>query len=346
MRVNRLSRKAMLARTNLAASARAKLRPVPATMRAIAIDRYGGPELLTLHTLPVPEPGPKDVLIAVHTAGVGGWDAAIRDGWSPVGRTRFPLVLGADGSGTIVRLGKHVRRFKTGDRVYSYSWRNPQGGFYAEYVAVRMDNVALIPDPPLDLKHAGAVPVTGLTALQGIGDHLDVQTGEHVMIHGASGGVGTLAIQFAKERGAKVLAVASGQDGLALVKNLGADHAVDGHNDDFVEAAFAFAPKGVDAVLVLASGKSVPRCLDALRPGGRLAYPNGVEPALKKRRSPKIIAYDVKVDIREFERLNRAVQKADLNVPIAAEFPLAEAAAAHRHIARGHVLGRITLRVR
>ena len=315
-------------------------------MRAVAIDHYGGPEVLTVHELPVPELAPNEVLIAVHTAGVGGWDADIRDGWNPGGRIQFPLVLGTDGSGTIAQLGSRVRRFKAGDRVYSYTWNSPKGGFYAEYVAVHMDNTARFPDPPLDLKHAGAVPVTGLTALQGIGDHLDVDTGENVMIHGASGAVGTLAIQFAKERGAKVLAVASGRDGVTLVERLGADLAVDGHRDDFVEAAFAFAPKGVDAVLVLGSGDSVPRCLDVLRQGGRLAYPNGVEPALEKRRGLKIIPYDAKVGAREFEKLNNAMKKAHLQVPIAAEFPLEEAAKAHQRIEQGHVLGKIILRVR
>ena len=315
-------------------------------MRAVAIDRYGGPEVLKVHELPVPGLAPNEVLIAVHTAGVGGWDADIRDGWNPGGRIQFPLVLGSDGSGTIAQVGSRVRRFKAGDRVYSYTWKNPKGGFYAEYVAVHMDNTASFPDPPLDLKHAGAVPVTGLTALQGIGDHLDVQTGETVMIHGASGAVGTLAIQFAKERGAKVLAVASGRDGVTLVERLGADLAVDGHRDDFVEAAFAFAPKGVDAVLVLGSGDSVPRCLDVLRQGGRLAYPNGVEPALEKRRGLKIIPYDAKAGVREFEKLNVVIKKARLKVPIAAEFPLEEAAKAHQRIEQGHVLGKIILRVR
>ena len=315
-------------------------------MRAIAIDRYGGPEFLTVHELPVPELAPNEVLIAVHTAGVGGWDADIRDGWNPGGRIQFPLVLGSDGSGTIAQVGSRVRRFKAGDRVYSYTWNSPKGGFYAEYVAVHMDNTARFPDPPLDLKHAGAVPVTGLTALQGIGDHLDVQTGENVMIHGASGAVGTLAIQFAKGRGAKVLAVASGRDGVTLVERLGADLAVDGHRDDFVEAAFAFAPKGVDAVLVLGSGDSVPRCLDVLRQGGRLAFPNGVEPALEKRRGLKIIPYDAKAGVREFEKLNTVIKKARLKVPIAAEFALEDAAKAHRRIKQGHVLGKIILRVR
>jgi NADPH:quinone reductase-like Zn-dependent oxidoreductase len=319
---------------------------LPTTMRAAAIDHYGGPEVLTLHELPVPEVSVKEVLIAVHTAGVGGWDADIREGWNPGGRVRFPVVLGTDGSGTIAQRGSRARRFKEDDRVYAYSWNNPKGGFYAEYVAVHEDKVAPVPDPPLDLKHAGAVPVTGLTALQGIADHLDLQTGENVMIHGASGGVGTLAVQFAKERGARVFGVASGDDGVALVKRLGADDAVDGHKEDFVEAAFRFAPKGIDAVLALGSGESVERCLDVLRQGGRLAYPNGIEPAPKKRRGLKIISYDAEAGVREFEKLNRAIQKAKLQVPIAAEFPLEKAADAHRRIDQGHVLGKIILRVR
>jgi len=326
----------------------ARRQPVPKTMRGAAIDKYGGPEVLTRHELPVPEVGPKEVLIAVHTAGVGGWDADIREGWNPGGRIRFPLVLGVDGSGTIAQLGSRVRRFKMSEEVYAYSWNNPKGGFYAEYVAVPAEVAAPFPNPPLDLRNAGAVPTTGLTALQGIGDHLDVQTGERVMIHGASGGVGTLAIQFAKERGAKVLAVASGRDGVALALRLGADAAVDGHTHDFVEAAFKFAPKGVDAVLALSSGDSVLKCFDALRQGGRLAYPHGIEPAPpeKRRGVLKIIGYDAKAGVKEFEKLNRAVQKAHLQVPIAAEFPLNEAAEAHRRIDQGHVLGKIVLRVR
>ena len=93
---------------------------VPTTMRAAAIDRYGGPEVLTIHVLPVPKLDAGEVLIAVHTAGVGGWDADIRAGWSPGGRPHFPLVLGTDGSGTVAAVGSHVRRFKRGDKVYAY----------------------------------------------------------------------------------------------------------------------------------------------------------------------------------------------------------------------------------
>src|ERR1700730_136517 len=123
----------------------------PKTMRAAAIDRFGGPEVLSIHSLPVPVPDAREVSIALDTAGVGGWDADMREGWSPSGRTRFPLILGTDGSGVIAQVGSRVRRFQVGDKVYAYTWDNPKGGFYAEYVAAPSDNVAHIPKP-LDLK--------------------------------------------------------------------------------------------------------------------------------------------------------------------------------------------------
>src|SRR6185503_160689 len=130
--------------------------------------------------------------------------------------------LGTDGSGVVAAVGSRVRRFKPGDQVYGYSWMNPKGGFYAEYVAIDADKVAPIPRP-LDLKRAGAVPVIGLTALQGIDDALHLKRGENVIVHGASGGVGTMALQFAKLRGARVLATATGKDGAATVRRIGAD---------------------------------------------------------------------------------------------------------------------------
>jgi NADPH2:quinone reductase len=149
---------------------------IPATMRAAAIDRFGGPEVLTLHTLPTPVPDATEVLIAVDTAGVGPWDADIRGGWFPAGRPQFPLVLGTDGAGTVAAVGSRVRRVKVGDPAYSYSWMNPKGGYYAEYVAVPADKVAHTP-AGLDLEHAGAMATTGLTALEGI-DALRVRKGE------------------------------------------------------------------------------------------------------------------------------------------------------------------------
>jgi NADPH:quinone reductase len=319
---------------------------IPKTMQAAALDRSGGPEVLSLHTLPVPTPDQHEILIAVHTAGVGEWDADLREGWSPSGKSpKYPLVLGTDGSGTVAAVGSRVRRFQIGEPVYGFIFDRPQGGFYAEYVVVPVDNAAPVPRP-LDLEHAGAAPASGLTALEGIDDALRVKHDEAVIIHGASGGVGTMAVQFAKLRRARILAIASGQDGVALAKRLGADEAVDGHKGDVRAALRQFAPDGADAMLALAGGDVAEQCIAALRDGGRLAYPNGVDPEPKARRGIEVTPYDGTPGVKEFEHLSRAIEAARARVPIAAEYALADAAKAHERLAQGHILGKVVLRVR
>jgi NADPH2:quinone reductase len=317
---------------------------IPHSMEAAAIDHFGPPETLTLHVLPVPALDAGEVLIALDTAGVGPWDADIREGWYPSGTPRFPLVLGVDGAGIVVAVGSRVRRLKVGEKVYSYSWANRKGGFYAEYVAVAAEKVAPIPKR-LDLKHAGAIATTGLTALQGIDHALRVRKGESVLIHGGSGGVGTLAIQFAKLRGGRVLATGSEREGVELVREMGADIAIDGKHDDLEEAARRFAPDGLDAILALVGGEALERALTTLRADGRLAYPNGIEPEPKKRRRVKVIPYDAKSGVREFEQLNRAVDAVKLRVPIASIFKLENAAKAHQRLAEGHILGKLVLQI-
>src|ERR1700730_10057435 len=216
---------------------------VPRTMFAAAIDRFGGPEVITAHALPVPEVDAGEVLIAVDTAGVGRLADDVREGFFASRKPHFPLFLGYDGAGIIAKVGSRVRRLKVGDEVYSYNWGNPKGGFYAEYVAVAADKVAPIPRR-LDLRHAGAIPTTGLTALQGIDDALGLKKGETIIIHGASGGVGTLAVQFARLRSARVFATASGKEGVELVREMGARGAVDGKRPDVDDHARRFAPDG------------------------------------------------------------------------------------------------------
>jgi NADPH2:quinone reductase len=328
----------------VAAARRAIPGAIPATMRAAAIDQFGGPEALSIHTLPVPEPNAQEVLIALDVAGVGIWDARMRDGAWAEGEENFPLVPGTDGAGTVVSVGARVERLAVGDYVYSYGYANPKGGFCAEYVAVSAGKVALVPDT-LDETHAGAVAAIGLTALQGVDDALELAAGESVIIHGASGNVGMIAVQFAKYRGARVLATASGTDGVDFVRRLGADDVVDGRQDDIVAAAKRFAPAGVDAVLAFVGGKELTRCLDALREGGRVAYPNGIEPEPRKRRGLNIKPYDAEVGPRQFEHLGRAIEEAHLEIPLAEVFSLEDAAKAHERLERGHVLGKIVLRI-
>ncbi|HXB22024.1 MAG TPA: NADP-dependent oxidoreductase [Candidatus Solibacter sp.] len=314
---------------------------IPTTMKAAAIDKFGPPDNLKLHTLPVPKPKPGEVLIALHAAGVGVWDASVRDGsWRPGGRPKFPLVPGTDGAGVVVAKGTRVRRFNLGDRVYASG-----SGFYAEYVAVDAEDVAKVPKP-LDLLQAGAAVVTGLTALEGIDDALRLRRRQTILIYGASGAVGTLAVQFARRRGARVLATASGKDATTLVRRLGADAVIDARGDDAAGQLRSLAPDGIDAILALAGGKELERCLDFVRADGRVAYPNGIEPEPKRRRKIRFIAYDGEPGHAHFAHLNRATTQARLRVPIAASYPLAQAAQAHKRLEQGHVLGRIELKIR
>lgn len=326
----------------IAAAAPAFAAGLPATMQAMAIDRAGGPEVLTVHTLPVPKPAADEVVIALRAAGVAVWDVYLREHPQENKNSAFPYVLGTDGAGVIAALGGQVHGLKIGDPVYSYSWDNEHGGFYAQYVAVPAARVARIPKG-LTMTEAGAIGTTALTAIQGIDDALHVKSGDAVIIHGAAGGVGTLAVQFAKLRGARVLAIASGEDELVLARKLGADAVVDGRQGDVAAAVHAFAPGGADALLALASGDALVHAMAGLRTGATAAYPHGVRPAPQPRDGVKIVGYDAEAGPAEFARLNTAIEAAHLAVPIAAQFPLTDAAQAQARITAGHVLGKVVL---
>jgi len=319
---------------------------VPTHMKAVVIDAPGGPEVMTLRTLPVPTVDADDVLIEVHAAGVAVWDLQIRKSMTWV-KPRFPYVLGSDGSGIVVAIGPSVTRFKVGDAVYGYCWDNLKGGFYAEYVSAPSDCIAKLPKG-ISLEAAGALGASGLTALSGVDRALNLKRGDNVIIHGASGAVGTLAVQLAKLRGARVLATASGDEGVALVRRLGADVAIDGRTGDIAAAARTFAPKGADAVLAFAGGDALEKCLDALRAGGKFAYPTGVEPVPKSRPGLNTSPYDALFGDQKVQwaELNRAVEAKKFEVPIAATFALSEAADAHRRVEAGGVRGKVLLKIR
>lgn len=312
---------------------------LPDTMLAAAMDHGGGPEVLSIHHLPVPRPGAGEVLIAVHATGISVWEADFRQ--HPSARARFPVILGQDGAGTIAAIGPGVQGFTLGEKVYGTGY-----GFYAEYARARAENVAPIPKG-IGFAQAGILAISGLSALQGIDEVLQLKPGETLIIHGASGAVGTLAIQFAKLRGARVLATASSDDQLEALKRLGADAVVNGRTGDISAAAKQLAPRGVDAVLGLAGGEALERCIDAVKrdPRGRVAYLYGIEP-LPRPRGLRMTLYSFAAGADEYERLNKAVEAARLQVPIAAEYPLSEAAEAHRRLQAGHLFGKIVLLVR
>src|SRR5258705_8073454 len=207
------------------------------TMRAVTLDKFGGPEALKIQNLPIPQIEAQEVLIRVKAAGVGAWDPFEREGGfvEIVGiKPTFPYVLGTDGAGTIVAVGKDVNRFKEGDRVYAAELANPKGGFYAQYVAVKADNASVIPGH-LTIEQAAVLPTDGLTALTGLEKVLGLKSGESLMVVGASGGIGHLALQLAKSLGANVFAIASGNDGVQLAQKIGADSAVDGRGPNVLD---------------------------------------------------------------------------------------------------------------
>jgi NADPH:quinone reductase-like Zn-dependent oxidoreductase len=314
-------------------------------MKAAAIDKTGPPEVLTIHTLPIPKVGPKDVLISLLAAGVGIWDAQIRKGDYSVGSKRFPRVLGADGAGIVAAVGKDVRRFKEGDRVWAYEWGGSKTGFYAEYAAPNEKNVALAPDA-FTLIEAGAAAVTGLTALQGVDDTLKLDKSDTILVFGATGAVGSLAVQFAKRTGAHVVATASPGRAETMLHEIGIEQVFDSRAADAPDRLRSFAPGGLNAILAFAGGDDLEKCIDQLVPDGRVAYPNGIEPEPRKRPKVRMIPYDGVGGSAPFERLNRAVAESGLKVVIEKVYKLDQAAEAHARIEQGHVVGRIVLQIR
>jgi NADPH:quinone reductase-like Zn-dependent oxidoreductase len=305
---------------------------------------------MKLQMLPVPEVGPDEVLIHVEWAGVGQWDSFECEGGlaREFGiEAKFPYVLGSDGAGTLTAVGDRVKELKPGDRVYAFGFLNPKGGFYAEYAAVKAADVSHIPDE-LTIQHAAAMPFDAMTALRGLDDTLALEPGESVMIFGASGGIGHLAVQLAKRMGARVFAVASGSDGVALVNRLGADAVVDGHKDDIAAAARQFAPDGLEAALITAGGPAADKALTAMRAGGRVAYPNGVEPRPKAPFGIDAKSYDGMPDPHAIEKLNSLIESSGppgtrpFEVHVARSFPLDQAAEAHRALDE-HYLGKLVL---
>ncbi|HZF29329.1 MAG TPA: NADP-dependent oxidoreductase [Gammaproteobacteria bacterium] len=312
---------------------------VPDTMLAAAIDHGGGPEVLQTRRLPIPKPKAGEVLVAMHAAGVAVWEAAARQ--NPPKDARFPVVLGTEGSGVVAALGPDVNAFSVGDAVYGEIHAS-----YAQFATARADRIIRIPSR-LNFAEAAALGVSGLSALQGVEDVLRIKRGETLIIHGAAGAVGTFAIQLAKRRGAKVLATATDDAGLALVTRLGADEAVNGRTGDIAAAARLLSPRGVDAVLGLAGGEALERCIDTLRKDGegRIAYLYGVEPQPRSRYGITTIVYSYTANPQKLSSLNDAVRRSGLEVVVAAEYPLDQAAAAHERLERGRLLGKMVFRI-
>lgn len=316
-------------------------------MEAAAINQFGGLDEIKIQKVPVPQVGEDEVLIKVAFAGVGSWEPFEREGGYAQMQgvqPKFPYVLGSEGVGTIVEIGEKVAGFSEGDVVYAAAFLNPKGGFYAEYAVVNADLIAKVPKQ-FTLEQASCVLGVGLTALRGLDDTLQLAKGETIMIFGASGPMGHIAVQLAKRMGAKVFAVAAGQDGVELVKRVGADAAVDGLKDDIAAAAKEFAEGGMDAAYMTAGGDVAQKALDgALKKGSRVAYPTGVFPEPEHKDHYKLLNFNGEPDKDLLERFTNLIGEDDFYVSVAKVFDLHEAAKAQEALTQ-HYNGKIVIRV-
>lgn len=232
-------------------------------MKAIRIHEYGSVEVLKMEEVPLPEIHEDDVLIKVYATSVNPIDWKVREGklrWRNL--HHLPLIPGWDVSGVIEQTGKNVKNFKTGDEVYSRPGV-ARNGSYAEYIAVKEDEIALKP-AALSHEEAAAVPLVGLTAYEALVTTANIQSGQRVLIHAASGGVGSLALQLAKTFGCFTVGTTSTKN-VDFVKSLGADQVIDYRNQDFTKIL-----KDVDIVLDTIGGQTQHDSLKVLKEGGIL----------------------------------------------------------------------------
>ena len=316
------------------------------TMRALVIDRTGGPDELHLAEVPVPTRVSDELLVRVVAAGVNPIDAKTRAGRG-VSRAieRFPAVLGADFAGVVETVPYSAHPLQPGDRVYGMGRVPRVAGAYAEVVAVSSLSVTRMP-ASLDFAHAAGVPTAALTAWGAIVDTARVHDGQRVLIHAGAGGVGHFAVQFASYFGAVVTATCSEQNAW-FVQELGAQRVIDYTSERFEEVV-----SGQDVVIDLIGNvhdDTGTRSLDALRPGGLIVtVPTGSWPTMAQdaaARGMRATGYSVAPDARTLSVITRLIDDGALRVHVDRELPLAEGAEAHRMIEDGHVRGKIVLRV-
>src|ERR1700761_8529963 len=314
------------------------LSTLPEVMKAAVVDKAGPPEAIHIEEVPLPAMPSNHVLIALQYVGVGIWDAEQRAGsW---GSVKPGTIIGADGSGTIAAVGSHVTSFYVGDRVYSYSYGNGSGGFYAQYVSVPADRAA--PGPThLEMKSAGGMPCIALTAQSGL-ETLKAGHGQTLFVFGASGGVGSCAVWLGSEGGATVVGTAR-PDAQEYVRSLGAAHTIDPYSPERESVIKRVAKDGFDAALVTANTDALAYFLSHLKPKAPIAFPNGVEPKPRFGGHP-ISAFDGAMSHEAFEKLNAAIARRTL--PLRTHvFPFKDVAAAHHSIEEGHVVGKIVLHI-
>ncbi|WP_026249018.1 NADP-dependent oxidoreductase [Streptomyces sp. LaPpAH-108] len=332
------------------------------TMRAIRLHEYGGPEVLRYDDgVPLPEPGPGEVLIRVHAVGVNPPDWYLRGGMTTMpGETgstvRLPVIPGTDVSGVVAAVAPDAHGFTVGDEVYGLlRFPSFDGHAYAEYVTAPAADLARKP-PGIDHLHAAGAPMAGLTAWQFLIDPghdrpspfqetphrpAPLGPGTTVLVNGAAGGVGHLAVQLAKWRGARVIAVASGAHE-AFLRDLGADRFI-----DYTRARPEDLVHDLDLVLDTVGGPHSGRFLSTLKPGGSLfpVFPGEFDAEEVAKRGITVSTAQVRSSGAQLAELAELLDAGTIRVALDSTYPLAEARAAHERAARGHIQGKLVLTV-
>jgi putative PIG3 family NAD(P)H quinone oxidoreductase len=329
---------------------------IPAEMRHIEMTQPGGPEVMRLVTGPVPKPGPGEVLIRVHTAGVNRPDVAQRSGGYPPPPGASPI-LGLEIAGTIVAVGDGVAGWKVGDEACALV----AGGGYAEYCAAPAPQCLPVPKG-MGLREAGALPETFFTVWTNVFQRGGLKAGETVLIHGGTSGIGTTAIQLAHAFGARVLTTAGSDEKCAFCCKIGADEAINYRDEDFVERVKALTQgKGVDLILDMVGGDYLPRNVRALAVEGRLVQIAFLKssktefdfmPMMLKRLTltgstlrPRSVEQKGAIARELREKVWPLLGAGTVRPIIHKTFPLAEAVEAHRLMESSQHIGKILLAV-
>jgi len=308
------------------------------TMKAVRIERFGGPEVMHLQEIPVPEARAGEILLKIHAASVNPVDHKIRAGKYPaVKADKLPYVLGRDVSGDVESCGPGVTAFAKGDSLYAMPGID-RGG-HAEYITLKIGEASPKPKS-LDHVAAAAVPLAGLTAWQGLFRHGGLRAGQKVLIHGGSGGVGHFAIQFAKAKGAYVVTTVSGQH-VDFALEMGADQVI-----DYEKQRFEDEVRDVDLVFDLIGGETQDRSWGVLKKGGILVS-TLMQPSAEKAAAHGVrgMRYTAEESGSELGEIAALIDAGKVKPVVTKAFPLSDAAAAQRMVEQGHAQGKIVLTV-
>lgn len=309
------------------------------TMKAVRIHTFGGPEVLQCDDVPKPQAGAGQVLVRIIAAGVNPIDWKIRQGYrKEMLRDRLPLILGVDMAGIVEEAGDGVTDFKKGQPVYSYLG-SANNGSYAQYVAA--DKAAISPKPEkADFIQAAAIPLGALVGWQTLFDIAHLEKGQTVLIHGASGGVGHMAVQLAKWKGARVIGTASAGNA-DFLQRLGIDQVIDYHTTNFEDVVH-----DVDVVLDTQAGDTQRRSYKVLKKGGILVSTLGIEdPGEAGKYGVRATGFQAQPNGGELRQIARLVDYGKIKPEIAQVFPLKDVAKAHQLSETGHVRGKIVLKM-